>query len=30
MARDLIRRFRPVVTTETGSIVQVDPRWAHG
>jgi hypothetical protein len=30
MARDLIARFRPVVTTETGSIVVVDPRWAHG
>jgi AcrR family transcriptional regulator len=30
MARDLIARSRPVVTTETGSIVVVDPRWAHG
>lgn len=30
MGRDLIARFRPRVTTETGSIVVVDPRWAHG
>ena len=29
MGRDLIARYRHVLT-ETGSIAQVDPRWAHG
>ena len=29
MGRDLIARYRQVLT-ETGSIAQVDPRWAHG